>query len=87
MKKIKIYNTATQQWQDISAGQTGPQGPQGIQGVQGPAGADGKGILSANFNADNTLTLTFTDNTTYTTPSLKGPQGPQGVQGETGATG
>lgn len=93
MKKIKIYNTATQQWQDISAGQTGPQGPQGIQGVQGPAGADGKGILSANFNADNTLTLTFTDNTTYTTPSLKGatgatgPQGEQGPKGETGATG
>ena len=96
MKKIKIYNTAIQQWQDISAGQTGPQGPQGIQGVQGPAGADGKGILSANFNADNTLTLTFTDNTTYTTPSLKGAtgatgpqgeQGPQGIQGETGATG
>lgn len=93
MKKIKIYNTATQQWQDISAGQTGPQGPQGIQGVQGPAGADGKGILSANFNADNTLTLTFTDNTTYTTPSLKGatgatgPQGEQGPQGQTGATG
>ena len=87
MKKIKIYNTATQQWQDISAGQTGPQGPQGIQGVQGPAGADGKGILSANFNADNTLTLTFTDNTTYTTPSLKGATGATGLQGEQGPKG
>ena len=138
MKKIKIYNTTTQEWQDISAGQTGPrgaqgeagpkgdsftyedftaeqleslkgpkgdtgqtgatgatgpQGPEGPTGPQGPAGADGKGILSTNFNADDTLTLTFTDNTTFTTPSLKGatgatgPQGPQGVQGETGATG
>lgn len=138
MKKIKIYNTTTQEWQDISAGQTGPrgaqgeagpkgdsftyedftaeqleslkgpkgdtgqtgatgatgpQGPAGPTGPQGPAGADGKGILSTNFNADDTLTLTFTDNTTFTTPSLKGatgatgPQGPQGPQGETGATG
>ena len=138
MKKIKIYNTTTQEWQDISAGQTGPrgaqgeagpkgdsftyedftaeqlaslkgpkgdtgqtgatgetgpQGPAGQTGPQGPAGADGKGILSTNFNADDTLTLTFTDNTTFTTPSLKGatgatgPQGEQGPQGETGATG
>ena len=138
MKKIKIYNTTTQEWQDISAGQTGPrgaqgeagpkgdsftyedftaeqlaslkgpkgdtgqtgatgatgpQGPTGATGPQGPAGADGKGILSANFNADDTLTLTFTDNTTFTTPSLRGatgatgPQGEQGPQGETGATG
>lgn len=138
MKKIKIYNTTTQEWQDISAGQTGPrgaqgeagpkgdsftyedftaeqlaslkgpkgdtgqtgatgatgpQGPAGPTGPQGPAGADGKGILSTNFNADDTLTLTFTDNTTFTTPSLRGatgatgPQGEQGPQGETGATG
>ena len=138
MKKIKIYNTTTQEWQDISAGQTGPrgaqgeagpkgdsftyedftaeqleslkgpkgdtgqtgatgatgpQGPEGPTGPQGPAGADGKGILSTNFNADDTLTLTFTDNTTFTTPSLKGatgatgPQGEQGPRGETGATG
>ena len=138
MKKIKIYNTTTQEWQDISAGQTGPrgaqgeagpkgdsftyedftaeqlaslkgpkgdtgqtgatgetgpQGPAGQTGPQGPAGADGKGILSTNFNADDTLTLTFTDNTTFTTPSLRGatgatgPQGEQGPQGETGATG
>ena len=105
MKKIKIYNTTTQEWQDISAGpagpkgdtgatgETGPQGPAGQTGPQGPAGADGKGILSANFNADDTLTLTFTDNTTFTTPSLRGatgatgPQGEQGPQGETGATG
>ena len=105
MKKIKIYNTTTQEWQDISAGPagpkgdtgatgaTGPQGPAGPTGPQGPAGADGKGILSTNFNADDTLTLTFTDNTTFTTPSLRGatgatgPQGEQGPQGETGATG
>ena len=105
MKKIKIYNTTTQEWQDISAGpagpkgdtgatgETGPQGPAGPTGPQGPAGADGKGILSTNFNADDTLTLTFTDNTTFTTPSLRGatgatgPQGEQGPQGETGATG
>jgi len=32
--------------------------------------SDGNGIASTSFNADNTLTLTFTDGTSYTTPSL-----------------
>lgn len=56
----------------------------------GPQGEDGNGIASAGLNADYTLTLTYTDGTTYTTPSIRGETGatgPQGPQGETGATG
>lgn len=71
-------------------GDTGAQGPQGEQGVQGPKGdkgATGNGIASAVLNADYTLTLTFTDGTTYTTPSIRGAQGPQGIQGVQGIQG
>ena len=35
-------------------------------------GADGNGIASAVMNDDYTLTLNFTDGTSYTTPSIKG---------------
>lgn len=43
-------------------------------------GQDGVGISSAVLNADYTLTLTFSDGASYTTPSIRGEQG------ETGAT-
>lgn len=39
---------------------------------------DGNGIASAVLNADYTLTLTFEDGTSYTTPSIRGEQGPKG---------
>lgn len=39
---------------------------------------DGNGISSAVLNNDYTLTLTFTDGTTYTTPSIRGAQGDPG---------
>lgn len=57
---------------------------------------DGNGISSAVLNADYTLTLEFTDGTSYTTPSIrgakgetgaKGDAGPQGPKGDTGETG
>ena len=41
-------------------------------GAQGSAGC---GIAQAVFNADDTLTLSFTDGTSFTTPSLRGPAG------------
>lgn len=82
---------------------TGPQGPKGDKGDKGDTGAAGNGIASAVLNADYTLTLNFTDGTSYTTPTpirgatgetgATGPTGPQGEQGpkgdtgETGATG
>lgn len=64
-----------------------------FDGADGQSGADGNGIASAVLNADDTLTLNFTDGSSYTTPSIRGPQGetgatgPQGPQGETGAAG
>ena len=72
-------------------GPTGAQGPEGKQGKQGEKGETGNGIASTVLNDDYTLTFTFTDGTTYTTPEpirgVIGPAGPQGLQGETGETG
>ena len=75
-------------------GETGAQGPEGIQGKQGEKGETGNGIASTVLNDDYTLTITFTDGTSYTTPTpirgeigLTGPEGPRGLTGKTGATG
>lgn len=75
-------------------GETGAQGPEGIQGKQGEKGETGNGIASTVLNEDYTLTITFTNGTSYTTPTpirgeigLTGPEGPRGLTGETGATG
>ena len=80
-------------------GEIGPTGPQGIQGLtgktgatgaqgeQGKTGETGNGIASTVLNDDFTLTVHFTDGTSYTTPSIRGATGPQGKQGEKGETG
>ena len=47
-------------------------------GVPTIKGDTGNGISSAVFNNDYTLTLTFTDGTTYTTPSIRGEKGATG---------
>ena len=47
-------------------------------GVPTIKGDKGDGISSAVLNNDYTLTLTFTDGTTYTTPSIRGEKGEQG---------
>lgn len=47
-------------------------------GVPTVKGDTGNGISSAVLNGDYTLTLTFTDGTTYTTPSIRGEKGEQG---------
>ena len=68
----------------------GPQGATGATGATGQTGATGatgNGISSAVLNNDYTLTLTFTDNTTYTTPSIRGATGATGATGQTGAAG
>ena len=64
-----------------------PQGLKGDNGVQGPKGASGNGISSAVLNSDYTLTLTFTDGTSYTTPSIRGEKGEKGDSGEGGGGG
>ena len=77
-------------------GEAGPKGNDGytpVKGVDyfdgqpGDTGKAGNGIASTVLNADYTLTLTFTDGTSYTTPSIRGEQGIQGPKGEKGDTG
>ena len=47
-------------------------------GVPTLKGDKGNGISSAVLNNDYTLTLTFTDGTSYTTPSIRGEKGEKG---------
>lgn len=72
-------------------GDTGPQGetgPTGATGPKGDTGDTGNGIASAVLNADYTLTLNFTNGTSYTTPTpIRGAQGETGATGATGETG
>lgn len=53
----------------------------------GLKGDTGNGIANATFNLNGSLTLTFTDGTSFTTPSLKGEKGDKGDTGETGPQG
>lgn len=58
------------------------------EGEDGAKGDTGNGIASARLNADYTLTIVFTDGTSYTTPtSIRGAQGERGAQGVKGDTG
>lgn len=50
-------------------------------------GDTGNGIKSAVLNDDYTLTLTWTNGESYTTPSIRGAQGIQGEQGVQGVKG
>lgn len=50
-------------------------------------GHDGNGIKSAVLNADYTLTLTFDNGATYTTPSIRGASGAKGDTGDQGEKG
>ena len=74
-------------------GQPGADGKDGYTPVKnrdyfdGEDGQDGNGIASAVLNADYTLTLTFTDGTKYTTPSLRGAPGVDGNNGKDGSPG
>ena len=61
------------------AGQTTSKNVQGPVGPQGQNGDTGNGIASTVLNSDYTLTITFTNGTTYTTPPIRGAQGEQGV--------
>lgn len=48
---------------------------------------EGVGIENAELNEDYTLTLYYTDGTSYTTPPIRGEQGATGPAGETGSDG
>lgn len=51
------------------------------KGDKGDTGDTGNGIASAILNPDYTLTLVYTNGTSYTTPSIRGATGPQGPAG------
>ncbi len=53
----------------------------------GQKGDTGNGIKSTVMNDDYTLTIEFTDGTSYTTPSIQGEKGDKGDKGDTGASG
>lgn len=52
------------------AGPQGRDGPRGETGAPGPKGDPGRGISSVNVNSDATLTINYTDGTSYTSPTL-----------------
>ena len=73
-------------------GDTGIQGPIGLTGPQGPqgvAGIDGLNLTVEQivYNNDGTFTWQFSDETSYTTPDLRGPQGETGLKGDKGDQG
>ena len=63
-----VYDAEAETWTDT-----------GIQAE----GQDGVGISGAVLNADYTLTITFTDGSSYTTPPIRGAQGDPGQIGPT----
>jgi len=67
-------------------GVQGEKGERGEQGEQGVKGDTGNGISSVTLNANYTLTLNFTDGTSYTTPSIRGEKGEKGNKGDAGTT-
>ena len=50
-------------------------------GAKGDKGDPGVSVVSAVLNADYTLTLTLSDGTAYTTPSIRGEKGDKGPAG------
>jgi len=83
----KLYMKTSTGWFFV----TDLSGAQGIQGPQGIQGNAGNGISSIVLNQNYTLTVNYTDGTSYTTPTsirgktgATGSTGPQGIQGETG---
>ena len=51
------------------------------------AATAGNGITNVSDNGDGTITITYFDGTTYTSPILSGLTGPQGIQGPIGLQG
>lgn len=68
-----------EQEQYVSSG-IAATGPKGDKGDPGDKGDTGNGIHSTVLNPDYTLTITFTDGTTYTTPSIRGEKGDPGEE-------
>lgn len=80
-----LWDSEQKTYIDTRSPTRGEIGPQGKQGEKGESGKTGNGIASTVLNDNFTLTVHFTDGTSYTTPSIRGATGPQGKQGETGS--
>ena len=72
---------------DYFDGKDGYTPVKGVDYFDGENGVPGNGIKSAILNADYTLTLTFDDGTSYTTPSIRGATGKAGSDGKDGSDG
>lgn len=55
-----------------------------INGMRGEKGETGNGIANTVLNPDYTLTITFTDGSSYTTPPIRGAKGEDGQDGTDG---
>ena len=88
IEQVNVVNAVSPRITDISRVEGGTritvEDIQGIHtmvipdGATGPKGDTGNGIASAVLNSDYTLTLTFTDGTSYTTPPIRGAVGEKG---------
>ena len=58
-----------------------------VSSTPGQKGDTGNGIKSTTMNNDYTLTIKFTDGTSYTTPSIRGEKGDTGSKGAKGDKG
>lgn len=65
---------------------TDVDGTKTFEVMNGSKGDKGNGIKSVELNADYTLTLTYDNGTSYTTPSIRGAKGADGKQGESFAS-
>lgn len=70
------------------AGEQGPKGDpftysdftaEQLAALRGPKGNTGNGIAGTALNDDYTLTVSFTDGESYTTPPIRGEKGADGV--------
>lgn len=72
------------------AGERGPIGETGQTGERGPIGETGprgSGVTATRYNGDGTLTYTYGDGSTFTTPDIRGERGPAGPEGQQGPAG
>lgn len=77
LDKVPIIQNGTFWTWDTS---TGAYVDTGISAA-GEQGDTGNGIEDCILNDDYTLTINFTDGSSYTTPSIRGPVGPKGATG------
>lgn len=89
---LYVWSETENKWVNVGniKGEKGEPGYTPVKGVDyfdGNDGKDGNGIKSAVLNADYTLTITFDDGTSYTTPSIRGATGSSGSDGSNGIDG